>query len=82
MLIPSFQNSELLKWIKWQFLELKDDPLTQIDYTQNESGRNNLKFQHCVFPMRLPMSVPIFAKLEKMFDFQYGVAWTNACRYF
>ena len=31
--------------------------MTQIDLTQNLSGRKILKFPHCVFPIRLPRSV-------------------------
>ena len=72
-MLPKIQNSELLKWVKWQFLGLQNDP----NWPQNVSGRNNLKFQHCVFPIRLPRSVPIFAEIKTIFDFQYGVARTN-----
>ena len=41
--------------------------LTQIDFTQNLSGRAILKFQHSVFPIRLPRSVHpvILKKLKK-----------------
>ena len=33
--------------------------MIKINFTQNMSGRKMLTFPHCVFPIRLPQSVPI-----------------------
>ena len=44
------QNSVLLKWSKWQFLGLQNDP---IDFTLNQSGRKILKFPYWVSLIRL-----------------------------
>ena len=39
--------------------------MTKIDFTQILSGRNILKFPHCVFPIRLPRSVQSFSKIDQ-----------------
>ena len=48
---PKIQNSEVLKWSKWQFLGLQNDP----NWFHVKSKRQINP--HCLFPIRLPRSV-------------------------